>query len=713
MSKTSVSSKEIIKKMSLKEKIGQMTQLPPNFYLGRTKVEVSGTQRNLNLNEEQVFTAGSILGIGGPTEMVELQKMYLDNATHEVPLLFMADVIHGYKTIFPVPIALASSFNPNIPFLAGRISAKEAYTAGIHIVFSPMCDLTRDPRWGRVVEGFGEDVYLAGEMVKAMVEGYTNNGLFGDGTVAVCIKHFAGYGASEGGRDYNTVDLSRLSLYRDYLPAYKKALDAGADLVMTSFNTLDGVPATINPFLLKTVLREQWQSKAITIADYDALNQVITHGAASNQVDAAMKGLRAGLDIEMASSVYMNQLEKLVDEGVIKEKEIDTVVERIMDLKMKLGLFTNPYSGADSKKEEELVLSKDHLDKAKIAALESTVLLENNGVLPFKKNVKIALIGPYATSRSVIGPWSWHGRYDYHTSLAEAFKDNLIFVSNKTSVEDYSQEELEFINSADVCLLALGEDASLSGEAHSRSDIHLPDNQEDFYHSIRQVAKSLVVLVFGGRPMLLGGLKSADAMMMCWFLGSSSSEAIHDLLFGLASPSGKLPMSFPRNVGQIPVYYNHFNTGRPYRANSHNMYLSKYLDVDNSPEYPFGYGLSYGEFRYDNLQLSSETITEKDTLKVQIDLYNDSDFSCYEVVQLYIRDYVADIVRPVKELKKFKKIWVAGKTKKTVEFEMIKEDLEYYNQEGLKALESGKIAIFVGGSSDHCLKADFDYNMGE
>jgi beta-glucosidase len=704
--------KEILNNMTLKEKIGQMTQLPPNFFLGKTKIEVSGTLRYLDLVEEQVYTAGSILGIGGPDEMIELQKQYLNNTTHNVPLLFMADVIHGYKTIFPVPIALASSFNPDVAFLAARVSAKETFTAGIHVVFSPMCDLTRDPRWGRVVEGFGEDVYLTGEMAKAFVLGYTNNGKYGEGSVAACIKHFAGYGASEGGRDYNTVDLSRLSLFRDYLPAYKKALDAGADLVMTSFNTLDGVPATINPFLLKTVLRDKWKSEAITIADYDALNQVIEHGAAFNQKEAALKGIKAGLDIEMSSSVYMNYLEGLINEKLVSEKEIDKIVLKIITLKVKLGIFDNPYSGADIKKEKELIHSKQHLELAKNAALESTVLLENNGVLPLKPNVKIALVGPYATSKAVIGPWSWHGRSDIHSSLKDVLADNLVFVSNRHKIAEYTKEELDIINSADVCIMALGEDASLSGEAHSRSDIHLPDNQDDFFKEIKRIAKKTVVLVFGGRPLLLSEFKSADAMMMCWFLGSSSSEAIKDLLFGLVSPSGKLPMSFPMNVGQIPVYYNHLNTGRPTRGNDHNIYTSKYLDVVNEPLYPFGYGLSYAKFKYSNLELSNDSIKENETLKIKITIVNESDFSGNEVVQLYIRDYVADIVRPVKELKKFKKVYLFGKTKKVMEFELNIDDLSYYDSEGNLCLESGKMAVFVGGSSDNCLSKDFNIDLG-
>ncbi|MFA6648205.1 MAG: glycoside hydrolase family 3 N-terminal domain-containing protein [Candidatus Izemoplasmatales bacterium] len=713
MNKHVLSSDEIIKRMSLKEKIGQMNQLPPILFLGSSLAEVTGYLRDLNLDEEKIYTSGSILGIGGPKEMLELQELYIKKASHNVPLLIMADVIHGYKTIFPVPIALASSFNQEIAKLAARVSAKEAYTSGIHVVFSPMCDLSRDPRWGRVVEGFGEDVYLVGEMAKAMVEGYTNNGKFGEGTVAACIKHFAGYGACEGGRDYNTVDLSRLSLYRDYLPAYKKALEAGADFVMTSFNTIDGVPSTINSFLLKDVLRGKWKSNAITIADYDALNQVIDHGAAENQKVAALKGIKAGLDIEMASSVYMNYLEILVNEGLVKEEEIDVAIKRIIDVKIKLGLFSNPYTGADEQNENDLVLSKEHLDKAKIAALESTVLLENNGVLPLDEKVKIALVGPYASSRSVVGPWSWHGRHDLHSSLEDVLSNNLVFISNSYDFENYSKADLQAIREADVLIFALGEDSSLSGEAHSRSKIDLPNEQESFYKKMKDFGKKSVVLIFGGRPLLLSGFKSADAMMMCWFLGSSSSEAIYDLLFGKVSPSGKLPMSFPRNVGQIPVYYNHFNTGRPYIEKSNNMYVSKYLDVENTPLYPFGYGLSYGKFRYENLSVSKKVINKSDILEVNVEVFNDAEFSAKEVVQLYIRDFVADIVRPIKELKQFQKVLISGKTSLTLQFKLSVDDLSYINEEGNKCVESGRFAIYIGGSSDKYIETEVYLDMEE
>ena len=713
MNKHVLSSDEIIKRMSLKEKIGQMNQLPPILFLGSSLAEVTGYLRDLNLDEEKIYTSGSILGIGGPKEMLELQELYIKKASHNVPLLIMADVIHGYKTIFPVPIALASSFNQEIAKLAARVSAKEAYTSGIHVVFSPMCDLSRDPRWGRVVEGFGEDVYLVGEMAKAMVEGYTNNGKFGEGTVAACIKHFAGYGACEGGRDYNTVDLSRLSLYRDYLPAYKKALEAGADFVMTSFNTIDGVPSTINSFLLKDVLRGKWKSNAITIADYDALNQVIDHGAAENQKVAALKGIKAGLDIEMASSVYMNYLEILVNEGLVKEEEIDVAIKRIIDVKIKLGLFSNPYTGADEQNENDLVLSKEHLDKAKIAALESTVLLENNGVLPLDEKVKIALVGPYASSRSVVGPWSWHGRHDLHSSLEDVLSNNLVFISNSYDFENYSKADLQAIREADVLIFALGEDSSLSGEAHSRSKIDLPNEQEFFYKKMKDFGKKSVVLIFGGRPLLLSGFKSADAMMMCWFLGSSSSEAIYDLLFGKVSPSGKLPMSFPRNVGQIPVYYNHLNTGRPYIEKSNNMYVSKYLDVENTPLYPFGYGLSYAKFRYENLSVSKKVINKSDILEVNVEVFNDSEFSAKEVVQLYIRDFVADIVRPIKELKQFQKVLISGKTSLTLQFKLSVDDLSYINEEGNKCVESGRFAIYIGGSSDKYIETEVYLDMEE
>ncbi|MDD3712190.1 MAG: glycoside hydrolase family 3 N-terminal domain-containing protein [Candidatus Izemoplasmatales bacterium] len=702
-----IKKEEILNNMTLKEKIGQMTQVAPYFFISDSEATVYGALRNLNINKEQVYTIGSILGIGGPSEMIKLQESYLKNATHELPLMFMADVIHGYKTIFPVPLALASSFNPEMARIAGKISAKEAYSSGIHVVFSPMCDLSRDPRWGRVVEGFGEDVFLTGEMAKAMVEGFTNKGKLGKDAVACCIKHFAGYGASEAGRDYNTVDLSRLSLYRDYLPAYKKALEGGADFVMTSFNTLDGVPATINTFLLRKILKEKWQSKAIVISDYDSLTQIIDHGAAENQKEAALKGIKAGLDIEMASSVYMNHLTELIEEGTVKESEIDEIVGKIIDFKIKIGLFDNPYSGANQASESEICLSEEHMDLAKEAALESVVLLENNGVLPLKKKQSIALIGPFAKSRKLIGPWSWHGRNDLHKTLEETLKDNLVFVSEKASYGEYTDEEIKQIKEADVLIMALGEDESLSGEAHSRSNIHLPNDQEGFYQNFRKIIDKVVVLVFGGRPLILSEFKDVDAMMMCWFLGSSSSEAIKELLYGEANPSGKLPMSFPRNIGQIPIYYNHFNTGRPFDPASKNMYLSKYLDVANTPLYPFGYGLSYSNFTYENLSISKDSLKANETLKVSVKVKNDSDLSGKEVIQLYIRDYVAEIVRPVKELKKIRKIHFLPQETKIIDFELNYDDLAYFDHEGKLKLESGKIGIFVGGSSDKTLNKDF------
>jgi len=702
-----ITKEKILNNLTLQEKIGQMTQLAPYFFISDSEATVYGALRNLNINKEQLYTVGSILGIGGPSEMIKLQESYLKNATHKIPLMFMADVIHGYKTIFPVPLALASSFNPEMALLAGRIAAKEAYSSGIHVVFSPMCDLSRDPRWGRVVEGFGEDVFLTGEMAKAMVEGFTNKGKLGKDTVACCIKHFAGYGASEAGRDYNTVDLSRLSLYRDYLPAYKKALEGGADFVMTSFNTLDGVPATINTFLLRKVLKEKWQSKSIVISDYDSLTQVIDHGAAENQKEAALKGIKAGLDIEMASSVYMNHLTELIEEGTVKESEIDEIVGKIIDFKIKIGLFDNPYSGANQALESEICLSEEHINLAKEAALESVVLLENKDVLPLKKKQSIVLVGPFAKSRKLIGPWSWHGRNDLHKTLEETLKENLVFVSEKVNFSEYTAEEIKQIKKADVLIMALGEDESLSGEAHSRSNIHLPNNQEDFYQNFRKIIDKVVVLVFGGRPLILSEFKDVDAMMMCWFLGSSSSEAIKELLYGEANPSGKLPMSFPRNIGQIPIYYNHFNTGRPFDPISKNMYLSKYLDVANTPLYPFGYGLSYSNFIYEDISISKDTMKANETLKVSVKVKNSSNLSGKEVIQLYIRDYVAEIVRPVKELKKIKKIHFLPQETKIIDFELNYDDLTYFDCEGNLQLESGKIGVFVGGSSDKTLNMDF------
>ncbi|MCR3906623.1 MAG: glycoside hydrolase family 3 C-terminal domain-containing protein [Tenericutes bacterium] len=700
----------LLKQLTTKEKIGQLLQLAPFYFDIDLKAEVAGRIRSLNIDREGIFMSGSVLGISNASEMIKVQQKYLDINKHKIPLMFMADIIHGYETIFPVPIALASSFNPLIAFQTARISAIEASTAGIHVTFSPMADLSRDPRWGRVVESFGEDPYLAGVFSAQMVKGYQNEGIEKIGNLAACVKHFAAYGASEAGRDYNTVDVSKTALYNMYLKSYKTAIDAGAKMMMTAFNVLDGVPATINKYLLRTVLRDQWKSDAVTISDYDSLKQVLDHGCAENEKDAAYRAIQAGLDIEMASVCYVNYLEELIDEGIVDIKKLDEAVLRVLQLKKDLGLFEDSFKGASIDREKELVRSKEHLKISKKVALESAVLLKNEQTLPLNKKQKIALIGPYAKSKSTNGPWSWHGKIEHNLSLEEVFSNNninLTFVSDAENIDQLSQQNITQIEASEVVVLALGEDARLSGEAHSRSDIKLPNHQDTLVKLARSLNKEVVVILFNGRPLDLSNIMDSNAILETWFLGSRATEAIFDLIYGHANPSGKLPMSFPRTVGQIPVYYNHLNTGRPLTDNNQNYeYLSRFLDVENTPLFSFGHGLSYASFKYSDLEISQIEFDIDTTLRLSINVTNESQIPGHEVVQLYIRDHVAKISRPVKELKKFKKIWLEGKQTQTVVFELDIHDLSYFDSNGNETYDSGKFTIMVGSNSQETLNID-------
>lgn len=700
---------KLLQSLTLKEKIGQLMQLAPYLFIRDLKIEVAGHVRDLNLDEEKIFSSGSILGVGSAKEMIEVQKKYLEKSRHKIPLIFMADIIHGYKTIFPVPLAMAASFNPELVQKAARISAIEAQTSGIHVTFSPMADLSRDPRWGRVVESFGEDPYLIGEMSKAMVRGYQNDGIDKVGNIASCVKHFAGYGASEAGRDYNTVDISHLALHSTYLPGYKKALDAGARLVMTAFNVIDGVPCTVNSYLLRDVLRTIWQKDVVTITDYDSLNQIRAHGVASSMKEVAYLGIKAGLDIEMASTAYINHLETLISEKKVDIALLDEAVLRVLELKRDLGLFENPYKGADEALEQTKVLSKEHLDEALKVAHESLVLLKNDNTLPLNKNTKIALIGPYAQSRKTIGPWSWHGRRDLHMTLEEAMTNNISFCKTVESDTELSIDDFNIIKTCDVCILALGEDEQLSGEAHSRTDISLPGRQTHLFKSVQALNIPTVVLLNNGRPLLLNDILSANAILECFFLGSRSAEAIRDILFGNINPSGKLPISFPKVLGQIPVYYNHLNTGRPYLGpHDHNEYVSKYLDVDNEPLFPFGFGLSYSEFEISDLILNHHSMTPEGSIDCRMTIKNNSDTPGYETIQLYIRDHCAKVSRPVKELKQFKKIYLKAHEEKNIIFTITINDLTYLLHEGQITYDAGKFTVFIGTSSINLLKEEFE-----
>jgi beta-glucosidase len=702
--------KKLLSTLTIEEKIGQMLQIAPFFFIKNLEIEVAGNVNDLALNEAKIFRAGSVLGIRNASEMIEVQKNYLKKSRHHIPLMFMADVIHGYETIFPVPLALSTSWNPKLAYDMARVSATEASTAGLHVTFSPMADLSRDPRWGRVVEGFGEDPYLNQIFTKSIVEGYQQDDISKDGNIAACVKHFAAYGASESGRDYNTVDMSRLSMHNDYFTGYKAAVDAGAHLIMTSFNVLDGIPATVNKYLLKDVLRDSWGFKGVTISDYDSLHQIIEHGCAEDDKEAAIRGIEAGLDIEMASSCYTNYLKKLVENQTIDINLIDQAVYRILKLKKQIGLFDNPFKGASIEQEEKLVRSENHLQRAKDAALESAVLLKNDGILPLNKKLKYVLIGPYAKSTLTNGPWSWHGRNNLNHQLSELLVEqgiSLILTKEVSHPSELSDSDMELVREADIIILALGEHEKESGEAHSRSDIRLPRKQDSFVTFSEFMNKKSMVLLYHGRPLDLTNIMQTNAILDVYFLGSMANDAIADLMTGVKNPSGKLTMSYPRNVGQIPIYYNHLNTGRPKTDGGHNEFVSYYLDVENSPLFPFGYGLSYSNFKYSDMSVSKDSITADEKLKISIHVENTTNIPGYETIQLYIRDYSATISRPLKQLKGFKKIWFEGYEKRTVEFELTKNDLSFMNGEGQTVLETGRFAVMIGSNSETLTKMDF------
>lgn len=688
--------KALFQSLSRQEKIGQLLQLAPFLFVRDLAVEVAGYVRHLNLSEQKIFQSGSVLGIGSAEEMIEVQTKYLAKSKQKIPLIFMADIIHGYKTIFPVPIGLASSFDPTLAFETARVSAVEAATSGIHVTFSPMADLVRDPRWGRIVESFGEDPQLIAKMAEAMVKGYQHDGIEKEGNLASCVKHFAAYGAAEAGRDYNAADVSRLSLHQFYLPGYKAALEAGARMVMTSFNTIDGVPATTNRYLLRDVLRTLWGFEGVTISDYDSLQQTIAHGHSEDQRQAALHGITAGLDIEMASTTYTSHLSELIDAGEVDERLVDEAVMRILELKRDLGLFENPFKGADPVKAKEIVLSKPHLDKALEAAREAIVLLKNDGVLPLSKTQTVAIVGPYADERNMIGPWHWHGRRDLHATLKEVFADQSVFVKKAFRFDEFNEAEIKQIRTADVVLFALGEHEWQSGEAHSRSDIRIPFDQHTLLSLLGANQKSVVVL-FNGRPLDLSNIQSADAIVEAWFPGSMAAEAIHEILLGVTNPSGKLPITFPKTLGQVPLYYNHQKTGRPYLGkDDRNEYVSKYLDIDNDPAYCFGHGLSYSNFVYGDVHVSSETIRSNDVLTVAFDVTNASAVPGKETALLFLKDHHGRVVRPVLELKAFRKENYRAHETKTLSFQLSFQDFGYVLDDGSFVVEPGLFTVYAG-----------------
>lgn len=704
---------DLLKQMTLEEKIGQLLQLAAEFYSEKAE-EKTGPMTDLGLTHEDINNAGTTLGISGAKEAIRVQKAYMENNRLGIPTILMADIIHGFRTIFPIPLGLGSSWDIEAAKKVAEVSAKEAAVSGLHVTFSPMVDLVRDPRWGRVMESTGEDPFLNSRFAEAFVKGYQGDDLKNDFfTVAACVKHFAAYGAAIGGRDYNTVNMSERQLRDSYLPGYKAALDAGAKLVMTSFNTVDGVPATGNKWLFREVLRKEFGFDGVVISDWGAVIELIPHGVAQDKKQAAELAIKAGVDIEMMTTCYIESLQELVEEKIVDEAVIDEAVLRILTLKNDLGLFENPHRGADVTLEKEVILSKEHRDIAREVARKSIVLLKNETILPLSKQEKVAIVGPAASSDDVIGVWSWQGKKEEAISLAQGVSQlDAEYVIGK-EVFDYFEPSQAAINEAvtlakeaDKVVLALGEQDWMSGEASSRSDIRLPQAQLDLFKAVQEVNPNIIVTLYNGRPLDLQGIDSAKAIVEAWFPGTEGGSALADILYGEYNPTARLSMSFPETVGQVPVYYNYDNTGRPYKSGDE-KYVTKYLDVSNFAKYPFGFGLSYSEFAYTDFTLSSDEMTPTETITVSITVENQSSITGQETVQLYIRDQVGEVVRPVKELKGFEKVTLQPYEKKNVQFTISEELLRYVHSDQTYASDAGMFDVMIGSNSRDTLTKTF------
>lgn len=700
----------IIQNMTLDEKIGQLLQLATPFFKGASnRGEITGPMAEMGITDEDLHNCGSVLGASGAEEVINIQKAHLAENRHGIPLLMMADIIHGFKTIFPVPLAIGCSWDMELAEQSAQIAAKEAAVSGVHVTFAPMVDLVRDPRWGRVMESTGEDPYLNSLFARAFVRGFQGTDLTEDhDRVAACVKHFAAYGAPEGGREYNTVNMSERQLRESYLPAYKAALDEGCEMVMTAFNTVDGIPATGNRKLMRDLLRDEWGFDGVMISDWGAVKELIPHGVAEDEAEAALKALQAGVDIEMMTTCYVDNLKHLVEEGTVEEALIDEAVLRILKLKQKLGLFENPHRGADVQREKEVILSTEHRNAARELAAKSCVLLKNENVLPLKHQQKVALIGPFAQNGDILGPWSWQGSYEDAVKLDEGLKmkidPSLLSVSKGCDIETGTEEELDealkTASDADVIILALGEGSFMSGEGGSRSNIQLPKIQLELIAKLKQLQKPMAAVLFNGRPLDLHGvIDQADAVLEAWYPGTEGGAAIADLLFGDANPSGRLSMSFPHSVGQVPVYYNHFNTGRPKMSEEYERYVSHYLDIPNEALLPFGFGLSYTTFTYSDATLSAEVMNSDETINLSISVTNTGAMSGEEVVQLYIRDIAGEIVRPVKELKAYEKIKLEPNETKEVTFTITEEMLRYHHEDLQFTSDAGTFIAYVGPNS--------------
>ncbi|MGL4337886.1 MAG: beta-glucosidase BglX [Turicibacter sp.] len=707
MSKKMINIEELINSMTVKEKVGQLLQLAPFLFSDTNKGLITGPMDDMGLTPEIVNNAGSVLGISGAKEMKEIQQAYLEKNEKKIPLLIMADIVHGYKTIFPIPLALGCSWDTEAAEHVARISAVEASAGGVHVTFSPMVDLVRDARWGRVMESTGEDPYLNSLFARAFVRGYQNDDISKNDSVAACVKHFAAYGAAEGGRDYNTVDMSERILREYYLPSYKAAIEEGCKMLMTSFNVVDGVPPSGNTWLMRDLLRAEWGFDGTVISDWGAVKELIPHGIAADEREAAQKAIEAGVDIEMMTVCYTHHLEKLIEQGDVQLSLLDESVRRILELKVELCLFDNPFKGADEELEKEVCLSEKHRQAAREIATKSMVLLKNEDVLPLEKNInKIAIIGPYAENHSILGGWSWQGKLAETISIKEGLINKIgedhVIVARGCGIEDGTlsdiQAAVEVAKEADVIILALGEDQAMSGEGGCRTNISLPGLQMQLAREILKLGKKTAVILVNGRPLDITELNSvAPAILEAWFPGTEGGNAIADILFGDANPTARLSMAIPYHVGQLPLYYNCFNTGRPkVSEESDERYCTHYLDAPNRPLYPFGYGLDYTTFEYSDFTLDKLELSGQEKITASITVKNTGIRPGHELVQLYIRDVTGSVVRPIKELKGFKRVALAPNEEVKVDFVITEDMLRFHNRKLEFASEKGLFHVMIG-----------------
>jgi len=704
----------VLSLMTLEEKIGQLNQLSYGIGWGPTvKVSVPDEYKDL-IREGKI---GSFLNAIGAEFTYELQKIAVQESRLKIPLIFGLDVIHGFKTIFPIPLGEAATWQPEIVEMSAHYQAIEAASAGIHWTFSPMVDIARDPRWGRIMEGSGEDPYLGSVMAAAHVRGY--QGDLSDLNIIACVKHYAGYGGAEGGRDYNTVDISERTFRDIYLTPYKAGMEAGAHTLMASFNEIGGVPSSGSKYLLNDILRDEWGFKGFVVSDWNSIGELINHGYASDLKHAGEISLNAGLDMDMESRSYITHLKDLVDEGKVDEDVIDESVRRILRVKFLLGLFDDPFRYCNKEREEKNIMTKE----TKIASLEvakrSFVLLKNEkNILPLKKDYKkIAVIGPLANSKEdPIGGWGGMGDSADVVTVLKGFKNYVdkkteILYSEGCKVDDKSttgfKDAIKIAKKSDVIILCLGENRDLSGEACSRSTLDLPGMQEELAKELLKTGKPIVVVLMNGRPLSINWLnENVNAILETWFAGTMTGDAIAKVLFGDYNPSGKLPVTFPRTVGQVPLYYNHKNTGRPGDLNNH--YTSKYLDLPLTPLYPFGYGLSYTSFAYDDFKLSSNKITNEDSIIVSVKVKNTGNYDGEEVVQMYVQDLVGSVTRPVKELKGFKKIMLKRGEEKSIYFTIKEKDLKFTAADMKFKSEPGLFKVYVGTNSVDVIESQFE-----